>query len=124
VPRTEVVFFAEADGRAPVQEWLCELRRRDLRAHAKCEARIRRLEALGHELRRPEADFLRGGLYELRTRSGHVNYRILYFFHGRNAAVLVHALTKEGALPEADVDRARQRMLRFGTNPRQHLKED
>jgi len=124
LPKTEVVFFREADGRAPVQEWLSELRRRDPRAHAKCEARIRRLEALGHELRRPEADFLRGGLYELRTRSGHVNYRILYFFHGRNAAVLVHALTKEGAFPEADVDRARQRMLRFGTNPRQHLKED
>jgi ribosome-binding protein aMBF1 (putative translation factor) len=61
-------------------------------------ARIRRLAEAGRELRRPEADYLRGGIYELRARRGHVNYRILYFFHGQNVAILAHALTKEGAI--------------------------
>ncbi len=53
----------------------------------------------GHELRRPLADFLRDGIHELRVRKGRVNYRILYFFHGRNLPILGHALTKEEADP-------------------------
>jgi len=32
--------------------------------------------------------FLKDGIYELRVRKGRVNYRTLYFFHGRNLAVL------------------------------------
>ena len=81
MPQTEVYFYQDERGRVPVVEWLTELRQSDRRAYAKCVARIRRLAAAGHELRRPEADFLRDGVYELRARQGHVNYRILYFFH-------------------------------------------
>lgn len=33
---------------------------------------------MGHELRRPEADFLRDGIYELRTSLGVLHHRILY----------------------------------------------
>jgi hypothetical protein len=36
---------------------------------------------LGHELRRPEADFLRDGVYELRISLNHIQYRLLYCFH-------------------------------------------
>jgi len=61
---------------------------------------------LGHELRRPEADLLRDGIYELRARLGTVNYRILYFFHGRNVAVLAHAITKENEIPVVEINRA------------------
>ena len=43
---------------------------------------IRWLALFGHELRRPKADFLRDGIYELRAREGRANYRVLYFFHG------------------------------------------
>ena len=43
---------------------------------------------MGHELRRPEADFLRDGIYELRAALQGINYRVLYFFHGREAVVL------------------------------------
>lgn len=64
------------------------------RGFAKCIVRIQRLAQLGHELRRPEADLLRDEIYELRAKHGHVQYRILYFFHGRETAVLAHALTK------------------------------
>ena len=123
MPKTEVVFFTGVDGRAPVHEWLIELLRRDDRAHAKCEAGIRRLAELGFELRRPEADFVRNGLHELRIRLGHVNYRILYSFHGRNMAVLLHALTKEGGLPESDIERALHRMMLVRANPQRHLME-
>jgi hypothetical protein len=29
-----------------------------------------------------------------------VNYRVLYFYHGQNVAILTHVLTKEDKLPE------------------------
>lgn len=95
MPRTQVFFFQEASGSVPVLDWFKDLRRRDEKAYAKCVARIRRLVALGHELRRPEADLLRDGIHELRAKRGRVNYRILYFFHGQNVAILGHALTKQ-----------------------------
>jgi phage-related protein len=79
MPQTDMVFYQDDDGHVPVLEWLRALQRRDRRAHAKCVARIQRLAAMGHELRRPEADYLRDGLYELRARRGRVRYRILYF---------------------------------------------
>jgi phage-related protein len=124
VPPTEVYFYQDERGRAPVVEWLTALRRSERRAYAKCVARIRRLAEAGHELRRPEADFVREGLYELRARQGRVNYRILYFFHGRNVAILVHALTKEGEIPEADIDRALRRKVRFEQDPERHTYEE
>jgi putative component of toxin-antitoxin plasmid stabilization module len=124
VPQTEVYFYQDERGRVPVVEWLTELRQSDRRAYAKCVARIRRLAEAGHELRRPEADFLRDGVYELRARQGHVNYRILYFFHGRNVAILVCALTKEGEIPEADIDRALRRKETFEQDPERHTYEE
>jgi putative component of toxin-antitoxin plasmid stabilization module len=124
VPKTQVVFYQEADGRAPVREWLTELRRSDAKAHAKCAARIDRLSEAGHELRRPEADHLRDGIYELRAKKGHVNYRILYFFHGRIAAVLAHALTKEDAVPSADIQRALARKALFEHDPAKHTSQE
>lgn len=88
MPRTRVFFFKDDDGTVPVWDWLLELRRRQRRAFAKCVVRIQRLAELGHELRRPEADLLRDGIYELRARDGQVNYRMLFFFHGQNVAIL------------------------------------
>lgn len=87
-------------------------------------ARIRRLVELGHELRRPEADFLRDGIYELRAKKGRVNYRILYFFHGQNVATLGHAITKEGKIPDAEIERTSRRKEAFERNPARHTYEE
>ena len=124
MPRTPVYFYQEQPGDVPVLDWLHELRRRDRRAYAKCVARIQRLAELGHELRRPEADFLRDGIYELRARRGRVHYRLLYFFHGRQAAVLAHALTKEGKVPAFDIERAIRRQQALEQNSELHLYEE
>lgn len=62
---TEVFFYRESqDGRVPLLQWLEGL---PTKVQAKCTERIDRLGELGHELRRPEADFLRDGIYELRA---------------------------------------------------------
>lgn len=79
-----------------------------------------RLRELGHELRRPEADLLRNGIYELRVGREGLNYRILYFFHGRVAAVLAHGLIKEREVPSKDIDRALERKRLFEQDPKGH----
>jgi phage-related protein len=124
LPLTEVFFYQDEDGPAPVVEWLRALRREDRKVYAKCVVRIRRLAEVGHELRRPEADYLRDGIYELRTRRGRVNYRILYFFHGQNVAILAHALTKEGEIPDGDIERAKIRREAFERDPERHTYEE
>src|SRR5437899_9713523 len=110
MPRTRVVFYREADGRAPALDWLEALPRKAL---DKCRVKIGRLRELGHELRRPEADFLRDGIYELRIRLGRLNYRILYFFHGDTAAIVSHGIIKERLVPAKEIDRAIERKPRF-----------
>ncbi len=120
MPQTRLLFFQDADGTAPVWEWLRDLREGNPKAYAKCLVRIRRLAESGHELRRPEADLLRDGIYELRARLGTVNYRILYFFHGRNVAVLAHAITKEDDIPVVEINRAVARKRAFIASPVAH----
>lgn len=119
MPRTRVVFYQDEQKQAPVLEWLKALLRKDRRGYANCVARIGLLVESGHELRRPAADFLRDGVYELRAKHRNVQYRILYFFHGQNAAILAHAITKEGAaVPDSDIDRAIARKRLFEENPK------
>jgi phage-related protein len=91
VPRVQLLLFKEDDGSVRVLEWLDEL---PAKIQDKCAARIRRLRDCGHELRRPEADYLRDGIYELRVRYQQVNYRLLFFFHGNQVVVLTLGLTK------------------------------
>ena len=49
-----------------------------------------------------------------------MNYRILYFFHGRTAAVLAHGLTKEREVPSMDIERALERKRLFEEDPTGH----
>jgi phage-related protein len=85
-----------------------------------CVAAVERLAAFGHELRRPLSDLLRDGIHELRIRKGRLNYRILYFFHGREVAVLGHAITKEDVVPEIEIERRLRRKLAFEPDPARH----
>jgi len=122
--RTRVIFYQEEPDEVPALDWLKELRRSNKAAYAKCVARVERLAELGHELRRPEADYLRDGIYELRAKLGRLNFRLLYFFHGQLAAVLAHGLTKEDKVPDADVDRAIRRKQKFLRQPAVHTYEE
>ena len=120
MPETTVVFYAEDDGLAPLLTWLDQQQRK---VQDKCLVKIERLAELGHELRRPEADFLRDGVYELRVRYRRVNYRMLYFFHERSA-VLSHGLTKEDVVPDFDIDLAITRKGKFAQDPQKHTYEE
>jgi phage-related protein len=114
MPETEVFFFAEDDGSAPFLKWLDTLPEKD---QDKIIVKIERLTFLGHELRRPEADFLRNGIRELRISHRKINYRILYFFSGENQAVISHGLTKKSRVPQNEIDLAVYRKALFKENP-------
>ena len=110
MPRIRIVFYRDAEGNVPVLEWLETL---PAKVQDKCVVKIERLRQLGHELRRPEADLLRNGIYELRIGREGINYRILYFFQGRIAAILAHGLIKEREVPEKDIRLALERKRLF-----------
>jgi phage-related protein len=114
VPTTKVVLFKDEDGTVPLRRWL---KQQIPKARAKCRVRLERLAAFGRELRRPEADFLRDGIYELRVSLQGINYRILYFFHGEDAVVVSHGLTKRKQVPPKEIDLALARKKEFETNP-------
>ncbi len=120
MPQTDVVIFAGEDGTAPLLVWMDQLQEK---ARDKCIVRIERLAALGHELRRPEADFLRDGIHELRVRHGNAHHRTLYFFH-QGRAVLSHGCTKEDVVPSIEIDRAIENRVRFIQDPLKHTYEE
>ncbi len=117
----DVVFFQDDDGTVPVLAWLRGIA--DRRVRAKCEVRIGLLAENGSALRRPTADYLRDGIYELRVDYGRVHYRMLYCFDGRAVVVLTHALTKEREILGKDIDIALERCRRYKANRERHRYE-
>ncbi len=113
MPQTQVIFYQEDENIAPVWDWLAQLRGENRDAFNKCWKAIALLEAMGHELRRPHADILRDGVYELRIKFLQVNYRILYFFDGRTAAVLACGFAKETKIPPVELNRAIARKNKY-----------
>jgi len=90
------------------------------KAQRKCLVYLGQLEAHGHELRRPVADLLRDGIYELRPTLNGVHYRILYFFSGKDFVVVSHGTIKESAVPDSEIDRAMDRKKKFEADPSAH----
>jgi phage-related protein len=121
VPTTSILFYQESEGDAPVIEWLSELKRKNMKGFLGCAARIDRLATYGHELRRPVADYLRDGIYELRAKHINVQYRIFYHFDGQNVVVLNHAMVKKtSAVPKKDIELAIKRKAKFERDPKKH----
>jgi len=116
VPATEIVFYRE-EGKVFFIEWL---KAQPVAAQRKCLSYLRLLEAEGHALRRPVADFLHDGIYELRPTIQGVHYRILYFFHGKNFVVVSHGITKEAEIPAIEIARALARKSRYEASPEAH----
>jgi phage-related protein len=118
VPKTEVVIYCESDGTAPFLNWFDRLSEK---VQDKLVVRLERLGELGHELRRPEADYLRDDIHELRVKAQSVNYRVLYFFHGRQMVVLSHGFSKQQAkVPAKEIKTAIRRRDSFQKSPDRH----
>lgn len=117
MPQTQVRVFRDAQGRIPLKEWLDALEIEEPKAHAKCLKFVLLLSQMGSELRRPQADSLRDGIHELRASRRGVHYRLLYFFSGRNIAILSHGIAKEDVVPDKEIDAAIRRMKLVARDP-------
>jgi hypothetical protein len=118
---TRVVLYQEESGTVPLLEWFDEMPKKVI---VKCRLKIARLRELGHELRRPEADYLRDEIYELRVSLQGIQYRMLYFFHGNVAAVVSHGIVKERVVQPKEIDLAVKRKRLFERAPKRHTYED
>lgn len=121
MPRVKVIFYREDDGTVPLLEWIDGL---IIKAQDKCRVRLERLGGLGYELRRPEGDYLREDIYELRASHLGINYRMLYFFYGTTAVVISHGLIKERVVPPKEIALAIRRRKKFLQDPKRHTYEE
>ncbi len=117
MPKTKITIYQEQAEVVPLLDWLDE---QSEKVQDKCIAKIRRLEKMGLELRRPECDYLSEGIYELRVKGNKVNYRILYAFSGKNAVLLSHGCTKGRKVPRKEIKRAMKNLAEYKRNPRKH----
>ena len=117
MPGTAVVIYREPKGSVPLLEWLDEL---PAKAQNKVVARIELLAERGRELRRPHCDYLAEQIYELRVRLGHVHYRVLYAFVGKDVVLLSHGCTKERAVPKTEIAQAVRNLAAYRSDPARH----
>ena len=95
---TEIVIYQEAPDDVPLLDWLDQL---PMDAINKCQVEIERLAERGHQLRRPDCEYLQESVYELRAPKRGIQYRILYAFCGKNLVVLTHGFTIDSSISKA-----------------------
>ena len=100
----ELKFYRGINNDQPSLEYI----RAQVKTHqAKIGRALRQLQEQGHEARRPLADYLGEGLYELRIPMEGHQHRLLYFFHGRSVIVVaVGFLKKTDRVPPEMIARA------------------
>lgn len=92
MPRIRVVYYIKADGSIPVREFIDSL---EMKMRAKVRRTILLFQENGNELRAPYSEYLKDGIYELRTKQGSNITRVLYFFVIGNMAILTNGFTKK-----------------------------
>jgi phage-related protein len=114
VPRTQAVFYRDARGAEPVDQFIDALR---VKRAAKIDDFIEQ-HLNGNDPDAPPPDFpitsqIEGELRELRVRFANTRYRILYQ-RSENLIVLLHAIEKDtGGVPSSDIQFAKRRMADF-----------
>ena len=94
---SNIYYFVDERGCNPVRQFIDSLA---IKEQQKVFAYIMELKNQGHNLRRPIADHLGNGIYELRPRDN----RIFYFFFLKDNAVLIHAIRKKtNKIPQEDL---------------------
>jgi hypothetical protein len=117
MPKTKVIIYQNEDGSVPLIKWLSK---QSEKVQDKCIVLIELLAANGHELRRPYADYVDKGIYELRPIVKRVQYRILYCFVGRNIVLLTHGLVKTDKIPIGEIKSAIKYRDKFAQNSSEH----
>jgi phage-related protein len=114
VPRTQAVYYRDAQGDEPVDKFLDALpAKRAAKIDDYIEEHLngKRPDAPPPEF--PITSQIEGELRELRVRFANTRYRILYQ-RSENLIVLLHAIEKDtGKVPSSDIQLAKRRMADF-----------
>ena len=106
-----IVYYKTKDEKVPVLEFLDK---QTLKVQSKLLKHITLLSKEGPNLRRPYADYLESGIYELRVKFSPNEYRVLYFFAFMERIVLTHGFTKKSSkIPNLEVAKALKYKLDF-----------
>ena len=93
----QICYFVEQRGRIPAAEFIDSLTEKE---QAKVFGYLHELKKKGFRMRRPMAEYLREGIYELRPKDN----RIFYFFFLDNNIVVLHGIKKNTKrVPDRDL---------------------
>jgi len=106
-----IVFFIDAQGRSPVEEFLASL---DGRTQRRIRWSIEQVRLRNVQARAPLVRHLDDKLWELREESQTNIYRLIYFFFTGRRIVFLHGFQKKTErTPPADLETARRRYWLF-----------
>jgi len=101
----EIEFYESANGDCPAREFLVSLNKKDELPYVK--RAIDHLQEFGNQLRRPQADYLEYGIFELRISVKRKQIRLLYFYFYQDKIVISHGLRKEAKVKTSDIEKAK-----------------
>ena len=87
----KIVFYENDEGECPVDDFINTLSEKDKK---KMNLWLEYLKEVGVEMKRPQADYLRDGIHELRIKLSRGQTRTLYFLCFENNIVLTHSFYK------------------------------
>jgi hypothetical protein len=117
MPKISVVFYQEDAKTVPVLDWLDRF---PAKAQDKCRVRIERLRDLGHELRRPETDYLRDGILRAAGWTSRNELPHALFLSRQGCCSSAHGLVKEREVPPREIEEAIRRKRKFELDPERH----
>jgi len=101
----QVIFYRNISGQCPTEKFINGLPYDDAE---EIVAAIAALRELGNKARRPLADYLEDGIYELRARRLQRRFRVLYTFVGKEAILLLTGFVKKSkAVPAKTLRKAK-----------------
>ena len=106
----EIIFYRDAEGNNPIEEFILELGRKNRVLAAKTRQGIEKLRNRAYH-KEPLSKHLESGLWELRIKAGTDILRIIYTFSKGRIIILLHVfIKKQQKTPEGELELARKRL--------------
>lgn len=100
-----IEFYQHSNGRIPFREFIDNLN--EVSELPNVRNALDQLAEHGHNLRRPQVEYLQDNIYELRVKTIHGQIRCLYFFYDRTTIIVTHGFHKKSSsVPKTEKQRA------------------
>ncbi len=111
-PQYSIVYYATSNGRQPVEDFLNDLRKSNMKAYGKCLSYVQRLQVEGVQLDSHFVEKMKSvkDVWELRPEHLNVEYRILFGVVGKEIILVWAGIKKGRGLRQGDIDLAQQRV--------------